>query len=296
MAISESSLHPYIKGLVEENGKLTVTELNKMLREILTLDSDDLTILSGRKDDKFSQKKVVYTSISSWANEQFNNEVNGKSVEELKSMIANKKEETKGVIKYLATTEKTLLCDETYKGKCGGGNRANILSGEQNKMIDFYLEEEAREALLVRSMEKMDVGMQGIEFSDAKIEECPVIVSKIEVDKKGNLNVNECMDVDLSENKNDKAKTIKKEIREQRDEVEGRLVKDEEVIREASSHKGEPITDNARKVVKMFMKRDKDKSKKDEEMQSVKVDEFVDNAKVKTVKLSDLIKQQSQRQ
>lgn len=44
MAISESTLHPYIKGLVEENGKLTVTELNKMLREILTLDSDDLTL------------------------------------------------------------------------------------------------------------------------------------------------------------------------------------------------------------------------------------------------------------
>lgn len=55
MAISESSLHPYIKGLVEENGKLTVTELNKLLREILLLDADDLTILSGRRDDKFSQ-------------------------------------------------------------------------------------------------------------------------------------------------------------------------------------------------------------------------------------------------
>lgn len=55
MAISESTLHPYIKGLVEEYGKLTVTELNKFLREILALDSDDLTILSGRKDDKFSQ-------------------------------------------------------------------------------------------------------------------------------------------------------------------------------------------------------------------------------------------------
>ena len=55
MAISESSLHPYIKGLVEENGKLTVTELNKLLREILYLDADDLTLLSGRKDDKFSQ-------------------------------------------------------------------------------------------------------------------------------------------------------------------------------------------------------------------------------------------------
>ena len=55
MAVSENSLHPYIKGLVEEYGKLTVTELNKLLREILTLDSTDLTILSGRNDDKFSQ-------------------------------------------------------------------------------------------------------------------------------------------------------------------------------------------------------------------------------------------------
>lgn len=55
MAISESTLHPYIKGLVEENGKLTVTELNKYLREILSLDEDDLTTLRGRRDDKFSQ-------------------------------------------------------------------------------------------------------------------------------------------------------------------------------------------------------------------------------------------------
>lgn len=55
MSISENTLHPYIKGLVEENGKLTVTELNKLLREILVLDSDDLTLLSGRNDDKFSQ-------------------------------------------------------------------------------------------------------------------------------------------------------------------------------------------------------------------------------------------------
>ncbi len=55
MAISESSLHPYIKGLVEENGKLTVTELIKLLRTILILDPEDLTILANRKDDKFSQ-------------------------------------------------------------------------------------------------------------------------------------------------------------------------------------------------------------------------------------------------
>ncbi len=55
MPISESALHPYIKGLVEENGRLTVTELNHLLRELLVLDPDDLTILAGRKDDKFSQ-------------------------------------------------------------------------------------------------------------------------------------------------------------------------------------------------------------------------------------------------
>lgn len=55
MAISENSLHPYIKALVEEYGKLSVTELNKLLRKSLTLDEDDLTILAGRKDDRFSQ-------------------------------------------------------------------------------------------------------------------------------------------------------------------------------------------------------------------------------------------------
>lgn len=55
MAISESSLHPYIKGLVEDYGILTVTDLNRYLREILVLDTTDLTILNGRNDDKFSQ-------------------------------------------------------------------------------------------------------------------------------------------------------------------------------------------------------------------------------------------------
>jgi len=55
MAISENSLHPHIKGLVEEYGELTVTELNKLLRERLELDEHDVMLLSGRKDDKFSQ-------------------------------------------------------------------------------------------------------------------------------------------------------------------------------------------------------------------------------------------------
>ncbi len=55
MPVSETSLHPYIKSLVEENGELTVTELNHLLRQMLELDDIDRTILAGRTDDKFSQ-------------------------------------------------------------------------------------------------------------------------------------------------------------------------------------------------------------------------------------------------
>ena len=55
MPISERALHPYIKGLIEEYGELTVSDLNDLLRTILDLDDDDLTQLEGRRDDKFSQ-------------------------------------------------------------------------------------------------------------------------------------------------------------------------------------------------------------------------------------------------
>lgn len=55
MPISERALHPYIKGLVEEYGELTVTDLDIYLRGILDLDATDLTPLKGRRDDKFSQ-------------------------------------------------------------------------------------------------------------------------------------------------------------------------------------------------------------------------------------------------
>lgn len=55
MPISERALHPYIKGLVEEYGVLTTTDLNGYLREILDLDETDLELLDGRSDDKFSQ-------------------------------------------------------------------------------------------------------------------------------------------------------------------------------------------------------------------------------------------------
>jgi hypothetical protein len=55
MPISERTLHPYIKGLVEEYGMLTVTQLDVHLRQMLDLDEADLTPLEGRNDDKFSQ-------------------------------------------------------------------------------------------------------------------------------------------------------------------------------------------------------------------------------------------------
>lgn len=55
MPVSERALHPYIKGLVEEYGELTTTDLNRYLRDILDLDETDLELLDGRSDDKFSQ-------------------------------------------------------------------------------------------------------------------------------------------------------------------------------------------------------------------------------------------------
>ena len=53
MPISENSLQPYIKSFVQENGELTVTELNHLMRQVLELDADDRTILAGRTDVKF---------------------------------------------------------------------------------------------------------------------------------------------------------------------------------------------------------------------------------------------------
>jgi len=85
-----------------------------------------------------NKKIVTYTSINSWANNQFSEETKGKSIEELEAMIAKEKERAKDITEYLAMTENTLLCDESYKSKCGGINRANGLSREQGKMIDFY--------------------------------------------------------------------------------------------------------------------------------------------------------------
>lgn len=55
MAYKEKDIRPYVKLIVEEEGEITTTELNERLREILPLSEDDLEILSGRKDDRFSQ-------------------------------------------------------------------------------------------------------------------------------------------------------------------------------------------------------------------------------------------------
>lgn len=55
MAFKERDLRPYVKLIVEEEGEITTTELIIKLRNILELDKDDLEILDGRNDDKFSQ-------------------------------------------------------------------------------------------------------------------------------------------------------------------------------------------------------------------------------------------------
>ncbi|MBX2023815.1 hypothetical protein I9R71_06595, partial [Campylobacter jejuni] len=55
MAFKEKDIRPYVKLIVEEEGKITTTELNERLREILTLDETDKEILAGRHDDRFSQ-------------------------------------------------------------------------------------------------------------------------------------------------------------------------------------------------------------------------------------------------
>lgn len=55
MAYTEKDIRPYVKLIVEEEGKLTTTELNVRLREILPLKEEDKEILAGRSDDRFSQ-------------------------------------------------------------------------------------------------------------------------------------------------------------------------------------------------------------------------------------------------
>lgn len=55
MAYREKDIRPYVKLIVEEEGKITTTELNERLREILPLKDDDKEILAGRNDDRFSQ-------------------------------------------------------------------------------------------------------------------------------------------------------------------------------------------------------------------------------------------------
>lgn len=243
-----------------------------------------------------NKKRVAYTSIGDLANDQFTKETEGKSIEELQTMITDKREETKGVIRYLAETEKTLLCDETYKQNCGGGIRANILGKEQSNMVDFYLKDENREARFHNYMKDMAVGVQDIDFTPPQIEMAPIKIPEFEIGKKGKLNVKGWVDVDISENKSqdDKPKTIKDEMKEQRNEAEAQLAKNEEIIRSEPSHKGEEITENARKVVKSFMKRDEDKSHQTEEEQRTITEDLASNKKIKSISLNDLMRMQSQ--
>ena len=47
MAYKEKDIRPYVKLIVEEEGKITTTELNERLREILPLTDSDKEILEG---------------------------------------------------------------------------------------------------------------------------------------------------------------------------------------------------------------------------------------------------------
>ena len=135
-----------------------------------------------------NKKVVTYTSINKWANEQFSNEAKGKSIEELETMIAKEKERAKDITEYLAMTENTLLCDESYKSKCGGINRANGLSREQGKMIDFYEKEfEENKAIFEQQAAETianKVLSEGIEVEVARPEEMSAVISGIDVKSK----------------------------------------------------------------------------------------------------------------
>ena len=86
-----------------------------------------------------NNKKVVYTNVADWAQDQFVEEMNGKSIEELQAMIYEEKENIRGTIRSLAVAEKTLLCDDTYKNNCGR-SRIQALAGQQARIISSYNE------------------------------------------------------------------------------------------------------------------------------------------------------------
>src|SRR5690625_1607932 len=55
MAFGEKDLHPYVKLIVEERGRINTTDLEEKLRSTLDLSEKDLEPLRGRNDDRFSQ-------------------------------------------------------------------------------------------------------------------------------------------------------------------------------------------------------------------------------------------------
>ena len=99
--------------------------------------------LNGEGVDKVSfecnNKKVVYTNVANWAKDQFEAEMRGKSIEELQAMIGAEKDGIKETIKSLGVAEKTLLCDATYKNKCGKNRRVS-LEKQQASIISNYNE------------------------------------------------------------------------------------------------------------------------------------------------------------
>ena len=129
--------------------------------------------INNPKDD-LNQKRVLYTKTHQWANDKFNNEIAGKSAEELEAMIAGTKDRIcKDVIVDLSRSECALLLDESYIKSCGttiirkvngkiigGLSRAPGLKSQQDAFCTFYAEHNKaliNEGTIIVNEEKADI-------------------------------------------------------------------------------------------------------------------------------------------
>jgi hypothetical protein len=104
--------------------------------------------------DSLNYTRVIYTKTHEWANDKFNNEIAGKSAEELEAMIAGTKDRiSNNVLIDLSRSECSLLLDESYVETCGntiirkvngkitgGLARAPGLKEQQKDFRTFYAE------------------------------------------------------------------------------------------------------------------------------------------------------------
>jgi hypothetical protein len=91
----------------------------------------------------FGRKTVLYTKTHQWANDMFEQEIQGKTSEDLQQMIAQTRNYMcEDLLIDLARNECTLLCDETYLTTCGktlkGVDRKSELQTQQIEFRTFY--------------------------------------------------------------------------------------------------------------------------------------------------------------